>query len=64
MARLKRAGTFVSAAVGTLMPFSGEFPQRIVECADHTSVQNLRPSGFGSATPKHVLDDVYGTVPD
>ena len=33
-------------------------PRRIVECADHASVQILRPSGFGSATPKQVLGEV------
>ena len=64
MKKLKEAGIFVSAAVCPLMPFSAEFPRRIVECAHHASLQILGPSGFGSASPKQVLSEVYGAVPD
>ena len=64
MKKLKDAGIFVSAAVCPLMPFSAEFSRRIVECAHHASIQILRPSGFGSATPRQLLSEVYGAVPD
>ena len=63
MERLKSAGIFVSAAVSPLMPYSDEFPRRLIDCAHHASIQTLRPSGFGSATPKHVLTEVGRTVP-
>ena len=63
MARLKEAGIFVSAAVAPLMPYSGAFPKRLIESAHHASIQLLRPSGFGSSTPKDVLDDIETPIP-
>ena len=63
MERLKSVGIFVSAAVSPLMPYSAEFPRRLLDCAHHASIQTLRPSGFGSATPKNVLDEIYRSVP-
>ena len=63
MARLKEAGVFVSAAVSPLMPYSVEFPQRLLDCAHHASIQLLRPSGFGSSTPKGLLNNVERVVP-
>ena len=64
MRTLKDAGIFVSAAISPLMPYSVEFPNRLLDSAHHASVQALRPSGFGSATPKPVLEEVYRSVPD
>ena len=64
MRTLKDAGIFVSAAISPLMPYSVEFPNRLLDSAHHASVQALRPSGFGSATPKPVLEKVYRSVPD
>ena len=63
MERLKTAGIFVSAAVSPLLPYSDEFPRRLLDSAHHASIQTLRPSGFGSATPKHVLTEVDRSVP-
>ena len=64
MEKLRSAGIFVSAAVSPVMPFSSEFSRLLVERANYASVQALRPSGFGSATPKRVLDEVQRAVPD
>ena len=41
MRDLKRAGIFVSAAASPLMPYSDEFPARLVDCAHHASIQLL-----------------------
>ena len=63
MRTLKNAGIFVSAAVSPLMPYSTEFARRLLKCANHASIQLLRPLGFGSTTPKDVLSEVYETIP-
>ena len=63
MAKLKSAGIFVSAAVSPLMPYSDQFAGSLMACAHHASIQALRPEGFGSATPRHVLTEVHRSVP-
>ena len=57
MQKLKKAGIFVSAAASPLMPYSTEFAGRLLDCAHHASIQQLRPLGFGSTTPKAVLPE-------
>ena len=64
METLKRAGVFVSAAVSPLMPYSSEFPDRLVESAHHASIQALRPPGLGSATPRALFTEVGRAVPN
>jgi DNA repair photolyase len=63
MEKLKSKSIFVTAAVCPIMPFSYEFPGRLLECSNHASVQILRPAGSGSSTPKEFLDDVHDNIP-
>ena len=64
MARLKRAGVFVSAAVAPLMPYSPEFARKLVESSHHASIQVLHLTGSGAATPKAVLDQMQREIPN
>jgi DNA repair photolyase len=63
MARLKRAGVFVSAAVAPLMPYSPDFAHKLVDCCHHASIQVLHQTGAGAATPKDVLDQTQREIP-
>lgn len=58
MRRLKEAGIFVSAAVSPLMPYSPEFAHRIMDVADHASIQQLKSSRVGASTPEYLLAKV------
>jgi DNA repair photolyase len=63
MARLKRAGVFVSAAVAPLMPYSPDFARKLVESCHHASIQVLHQTGSGAATPKDVLTQTHREIP-
>jgi DNA repair photolyase len=63
MARLKRAGVFVSAAVAPLMPYSPDFARKLVDSCHHASIQVLHSTGSGAATPKAVLDQIHNEIP-
>lgn len=58
MRRLRASGVFVSAAISPLLPYSSEFAHKIVDAADHASIQQLKSSRSGATTPGHVLDEV------
>jgi DNA repair photolyase len=64
MARLKRAGVFVSAAVAPLMPYSPEFARKLMECCHHASIQVLHLTGSGAATPKGILNQMQREIPN
>lgn len=59
MMRLKEAGVFISAAVSPLISFSPAFPQRLIDCAHHASIQLLRSQGYGSTTPERLLSKIH-----
>jgi DNA repair photolyase len=62
MARLKRAGVFVSAAVAPLMPYSPDFARKLVDSCHHASIQTLHLTGSGAATPKEVLTQTHRDI--
>jgi len=63
MARLKRAGVFVSAAAAPIMPYSPDFARKLVESCHHASIQVLHLTGSGAATPKPVLTLMHNEIP-
>lgn len=62
MRTLKSEGIFVSAAISPLMPHSREFSERIVNAANHASIQVLRPTRIGSSTPAEVREKINSSV--
>jgi DNA repair photolyase len=63
MARLKRAGVFVSTAVAPVMPYSPDFARKLVDSCHHASIQVLHLTGSGAATPKDVLAQTQREIP-